>query len=198
LPVPIDRRSVTRELRLLLQGADSLPGEGLAAALQRVAEAATTILRAQGAGVMLADEYDVLRCAAASSQPGRGLATAQERLGAGPALESFATDLPVASRDVTSDSRWPDLRHLVDRATVRAVLSAPLTLPGDGPIGALNLHSSRARDWDVAEIAATVAYAGVVASLISMALEARLRGALLDKLLDALRGATDHPDPEDG
>jgi GAF domain-containing protein len=196
--VAIDRRSVTRELRLLLQGADSLPGEGLAAALQRVAEAATTILRAQGAGVMLADEYDVLRCAAASSQPGRGLATAQERLGAGPALESFTTDLPVASRDVTSDSRWPDLRHLVDRATVRAVLSAPLTLPGDGPIGALNLHSSRARDWDVAEIAATVAYAGVVASLISMALEARLRGALLDKLLDALRGTTDHPDPEDG
>jgi GAF domain-containing protein len=196
--VAIDRRSVTRELRLLLQGADSLPGEGLAAALQRVAEAATTILRAQGAGVMLADEYDVLRYAAASSQPGRGLATAQERLGAGPALESFTTDLPVASRDVTSDSRWPDLRHLVDRATVRAVLSAPLTLPGDGPIGALNLHSSRARDWDVAEVAATVAYAGVVASLISMALEARLRGALLDKLLDALRGTTDHPDPEDG
>jgi GAF domain-containing protein len=198
LPVPIDRRSVTRELRLLLQGADGLPGEGLAAALQRVAEAAATILRAQGAGVMLADEHEVLRCAAASGRPGRGLATAQERLGAGPALDSYAADLPVASRDVTTDSRWPDLRHLVDRATVRAVLSAPLTLPGDGPIGALNLHSSKARDWDVAEIAATVAYAGVVASLISMALEARLRGALLDKLLDALRATTDRVDAEDG
>jgi GAF domain-containing protein len=198
LPVPIDRRSVTRELRLLLQGADGLTGEGLPAALQRVAEAATTILRAQGAGVMLADEHEVLRCAAASGQPGRGLATAQERLGAGPALESFATDLPVASRDVTADTRWPDLRHLIDRTKVRAVLSAPLTLPGEGPIGALNLHRSRARDWDVAEIAATVAYAGVVASLISMALEARLRGALLDKLLDALRATTDRPDPEDG
>jgi len=196
--VPIDRKSVTRELRLLLQGADGLPGEGLAAALQRVAEAAATILRAQGAGVMLADEHEVLRCAAASGRPGRGLATAQERLGAGPALDSYAADLPVASRDVTTDSRWPDLRHLVDRAAVRAVLSAPLTLPGDGPIGALNLHSSKARDWDVAEIAATVAYAGVVASLISMALEARLRGALLDKLLDALRVTTDRPDVEDG
>ena len=196
--MPIDRRSVTRELRLLLQGADGLPGERLAAALQRVAEAATTILRAQGAGVMLADEHEVLRCAAASSRPGRGLATAQERLGAGPALDSYAADLPVTSRDVTADSRWPDLRHLVDRAAVRAVLSAPLTLPGDGPIGALNLHSSKARDWDVAEIAATVAYAGVVASLISMALEARLRGALLDKLLDALRATTDRAGAEDG
>jgi GAF domain-containing protein len=198
LPVPIERKSVTRELRLLLQGADGLTDEGLPAALQRVAEAATTILQAQGAGVMLADEHEVLRCAAASDPPGRALATAQERLRAGPALDSFATGLPVASRDVTTDGRWPDLRHLVDRATVRAVLSTPLTLPGDGPIGALNLHSSKARDWDVAEVGATGAYAGVVASLISMALEARLRGALLDKLLDALRATTHRPDPEDG
>jgi hypothetical protein len=37
-----------------------------------------------------------------------------------------------------------------------------------------------------------------VASLISMALEARLRGALLDKLLDALRAVTDRPEVEDG
>ena len=196
--MPIDRRSVTRELRLLLQGMDGLAGEGLAAALQRAAEAATTVLRAQGAGVMLADEHEVLRCAAASGPPGRGLASAQERLGAGPAVDSFASEMPVVSRDVTSDGRWPDLRHLLDRAAVRAVLSAPLTLPGGRPIGAIALHSSRERDWEVAEIAATVAYAGVVASLISMALEARLRGVLLDKLLDALRGVADRPDPEDG
>ncbi|HTF58420.1 MAG TPA: GAF domain-containing protein, partial [Actinomycetes bacterium] len=183
--------------RLLLQGRDSLAGEGLAPALQRVAEAATTILRAQGASVLLADEHETLRCAAASDQPGLGLATAQEHLHAGPALDSFASELPVASRDVTTDGRWPDLRHLIDRAAVRAVLSAPLTLPGGHPIGALNLHSSEARDWNVAEIAATAAYAGVVASLISMALEARLRGALLDKLVDALRTTT-RPDVEDG
>ena len=198
LSVPIDRRSASRELRLLLQGVDGLAGEGLAAALQRVAEAATTVLRAQGAGVMLADEHEVLRCAAASGPPGRGLATAQERLGAGPALDSYANEVPVSSRDLTADSRWPDLRHLIDRAAVRSVLSAPLTLPGGRPIGALNLHSSRERDWEVGEVAATMAYAGVVASLIAMALEARLRGVLLDKLLDALRSGTDRPDAEDG
>jgi GAF domain-containing protein len=198
VPMPIDRRSVTRELRLLLQGADGLAGEGLPTALQRVVETAAMVLRAQGAGVMLADEHEVLRCAAASGQPGRALATAQERLGAGPAHDSFAQERPVASPDVTADGRWPDLRHLVDRTAVRAVLSAPLTLPGGGPIGALNLHASRARDWDMADVAATMAYAGVVASLISMALEARLRGVLLDKLLNALRVSTDHPGPEDG
>jgi GAF domain-containing protein len=198
VPVPIDRRSVTRELRLLLHGVDGLPGDGLPAALQRVAEAATTILRTQGAGVMLADEHEVLRCAAASDPPGRGLATAQERLGAGPAHDSYASEMPVVSRDVTSDGRWPDLRHLIDRAAVRAVLSAPLTLPGGRPIGALDLHSSRARDWEVGEIAATMAFAGVVASLISMAMEARLRGVLLERLLDALRDATDRPGVEDG
>jgi GAF domain-containing protein len=196
--VPIDRRSVTQELGLLLQGVDGLAGEGLAAALQRVADAAVMVLRAQGAGVLLADEHDMLRCAAASGPPGRGLATAQERLGAGPALDSFAGDVPVTSRDVTTDRRWPDLRHLIDRAAVRAVLTAPLTLPGGRPIGALSLHSSRARDWEVGEVAATMAYAGVAASLVSMALEARLRGVLLDKLLDALRGFGDRPDAEDG
>ncbi|HZB57995.1 MAG TPA: GAF domain-containing protein [Actinomycetota bacterium] len=196
--MPIDRRSVTRELRLLLKGVDGLAGDGLGPALQRVAEAATMVLRAQGAGVMLADEHEVLRCAAASGPPGRGLATAQERLGAGPALDSYVNELPVASRDLTTDGRWPDLRHLVDRAAVRAVLSAPLTLPGGRPIGALALHSSREREWDVGEIAATMAYAGVVASLVSMALEARLRGVLLDRLLDALRTTSDRPDIEDG
>ena len=196
--MPIDRRSVTRELRLLLKGVDGLAGDGLGPALQRVAEAATMVLRAQGAGVMLADEHEVLRCAAASGPPGRGLATAQERLGAGPALDSYVNELPVASRDLTTDGRWPDLRHLIDRAAVRAVLSAPLTLPGGRPIGALALHSSREREWDVGEIAATMAYAGVVASLISMALEARLRGVLLDRLLDALRNTSDRPGVEDG
>ena len=198
--MPIDRKSVTRELRQLLQGVDGLAGEGLTATLQRVAEAATMVLRAQGAGVMLADEHEVLRCAAASGPPGRGLATAQERLGAGPAHAAVASEMPVTCRDVTSDARWPDLRHLVDRTTVRAVLSAPLTLPGGGgrPIGALDLHSSRARDWEVGEIAAIMSFAGVVASLISMALEARLRGVLLERLLDALRGIADRPDVEDG
>jgi hypothetical protein len=83
--MPIDRRSMTRELRLLLQGVDELAGEGLAATLQRIADGAATLLRTQGAGVMLADEHEVLRCAAASGSPGWWLGTAQERPGWWPA-----------------------------------------------------------------------------------------------------------------
>ena len=101
-------------------------------------------------------------------------------------------------RDVTTDGRWPDLRHLIDPGAVRAVLSAPLTLPDGGPIGALDLHASRARDWDMREIADTMAYAGLAASLIALALEARLRGVLLDRLLSALRATADRPGPQDG
>jgi GAF domain-containing protein len=196
--MPADRRATTRELKILLQGVDELAGEGLAAVLQRVADGAATLLRTHGASVMLADEDEVLRCAAASGSPGRRLGTAQERLGAGPAHDSFAQDAPVACRDVTTDGRWPDLRHLIDPAAVRAVLSAPLSLPEGGPIGALDVFASRARDWDMAEIADTMVYAGVAASLIALALEARLRGLLLDRLLDALRAATDRPGPQDG
>jgi GAF domain-containing protein len=195
--MPTDRKTLTRELERLLEGADQLTGEGLAAALQRVVDAAAPLLRAQGAGIMLADEHETLRHAAASGGPGRRLATAEERLGAGPAQESYARDLPVCSSDLTTDARWPDLRHLVDRSAVRAVLAAPLSLPDGGPIGALSVYTSRARDWEVAEISATLAYAGVVASLIAIALEARLRGVLLDRLLTAIRGVRPD-DPYDG
>lgn len=196
--MPADRKAMIRELRFLLQGADELAGEGLTAILQRVADGAATLLRAHGATVMLADEDEVLRCAAACGTSGRSLGTAQERLGAGPAHLSFAQDAPVACRDVTTDRRWPDLRHLVDPAAVRAVLSAPLTLPHGGPIGVLDVFASRARDWDMAEIADTMVYAGMAASVIALALEARLRGVLLDRLLEALRSATDRPGPQDG
>jgi GAF domain-containing protein len=196
--MPADRKAMIRELKLLLQGADELAGEGLTAILQRVADGAATLLRAHGATVMLADENDVLRCAAACGTSGRSLGTAQERLGAGPAHLSFAQDAPVACRDVTTDRRWPDLRHLIDPAAVRAVLSAPLTLPHGGPIGVLDVFASRARDWDMGEIADTMVYAGVAASVIALALEARLRGVLLDRLLEALRSATDRPGPQDG
>jgi GAF domain-containing protein len=196
--MPVDRKAMIKELKLLLQGADELAGEGLTAILQRVADGAATLLRAHGATVMLADEDDVLRCAAACGASGRSLGTAQERLGAGPAHLSFAQDAPVACRDVTTDRRWPDLRHLIDPAAVRAVLSAPLTMPQGGPIGVLDVFASKARDWDMGEIADTMAYAGVAASIIALALEARLRGVLLDRLLEALRSATDPPGPQDG
>ena len=75
------------------------------------------------------------------------------------------------------------------------MLSAPLTLPGGRPIGALNLHSSRARDWEVGEVAATMAYAGVVASLISMALEARLAGSCWTSCWRPCAGAPTVPTP---
>jgi GAF domain-containing protein len=196
--MPSERKAMIRELKLLLQGVDELAGEGLTATLQRVADGAATLLRAHGATVMLADEDDVLRCAAACGASGRSLGTAQERLGAGPAHLSFAQDAPVACRDVTTDRRWPDLRHLIDPAAVRAVLSAPLTMPHGGPIGVLDVFASKARDWDMGEIADTMVYAGVAASVIALALEARLRGVLLDRLLEAVRSAADRPGPQDG
>jgi hypothetical protein len=57
---------------------------------------------------MLADEHEVLRCAAASGPPGRGLATAQERLGAGPALDSGLVD----SGSAVMAEAIPDLRMI--------------------------------------------------------------------------------------
>ncbi len=189
--MPVDRKVLARRLELLLAEVDRAAGKELDGALARLADSATVLLRAAGAGLMLVGEHDTLHCVAASDRTGRALETAQERLGEGPDLEAFRRDAVVVSTDLPADARWPDLRYLVDREAVRAVMSAPVRLPGEGPlgtvIGTLNVYLSLPHDWDVAEISALTAYADVAASLVAMALLARVRGTLLDRLLVALR-----------
>jgi GAF domain-containing protein len=187
----VDRKVLARRLELLLADIDRAAGEELDGALARLVDSATVLLGVAGAGLMLLGERDTLRCVAASDRDGRALGTAQERLGDGPDLESFRRDIIVATPDLPADARWPDLRHLVDREAVRAMMSAPVRLPGEEPlgtvIGVLHVHASLPHDWDVAELSALAAYADVAASLVAMALLARVRGILLDRLLVALR-----------
>jgi len=182
----VDRRTLAMRLERLLRDIDRSGGEDFDGALARLVGSATVLLHADGAGLMLTDEHEVLRCAAASDRAGRTLETAQERLGAGPALESFRRNLVVLCSDLPADSRWPDLRHLVDARAVRAVLSAPVCLPEEGPVGTLNVYASTPRDWTLSEISAVSACADVAASLVGLALLARFRGVLLDRLLVAL------------
>jgi GAF domain-containing protein len=183
----VDRRTLARRLEELLHQIDRSGAEDFDGALARLVDSAAVLLHAGGAGLMLTDEHEVLRYAAASDRAGRALETAQERLGAGPALESFRSNLVVACSDLPADERWPDLRHLVDTRVVRAVLSAPVSLPDQGPLGALNVYATVPRQWTLLEISAASAYADVTASVVGMALLARFRGVLLDRLVAALR-----------
>jgi GAF domain-containing protein len=67
---------------------------------------------------------------------------------------------------------------------VRA-LSVPVELDG-GVIGTLDIYAGQPRDWDPGEVAALQAYAGLVASLVSAAVTAQVKGRLADQLQAAL------------
>jgi ANTAR domain len=61
----------------------------------------------------------------------------------------------------------------------------PLELHSN-PIGTLDIYSSAPWDWDDSKVAALQAYAGVVASLLSAAVTAQVKGRLADQLQAAL------------
>ena len=55
-----------------------------------------------------------------------------------------------------------------------------------GVIGTLDIYVDQPRDWDPSEVAALQAYAGLVASLLSAAVTAQVKGRLADQLQAAL------------
>jgi GAF domain-containing protein len=55
-----------------------------------------------------------------------------------------------------------------------------------GVIGTLDIYAGDPRDWDPSEVAALQAYAGLVASLLSAATTAQVKGRLADQLQAAL------------
>jgi hypothetical protein len=55
-----------------------------------------------------------------------------------------------------------------------------------GVIGTLDIYVGDPRDWDPSEVAALHAYAGLVASLLSAAVTAEVKGRLADQLQAAL------------
>ena len=49
-----------------------------------------------------------------------------------------------------------------------------------GVIGTLDIYARQPRDWDPSEVAALQAYAGLMASLLSAATTAQVKGRLAD------------------
>jgi GAF domain-containing protein len=155
--------------------------QDLARAMQQLASAAKTLLRVDGAGLMLADERGQLRWATASDQQTQIIAEAQERLGQGPCVNAFAAHAPMAMRDAAKEPQWGKITDVVTGQEMRAGLSAPIQLEG-GPIGSLDLYSAQPRDWDQAEISAVQVYAALAATLLSQAAAAQVKGRLADQL----------------
>jgi GAF domain-containing protein len=166
----------------MLGEADAALDEGLEAGLRGLVDCITNGLTVGGAGLMLADQYQVLRSSTASSAAGRLLQTGQERLGAGPAVDSFRRALPVSSSDVRRDDRWPDLRYLLPNAPLHSVLATPVILR-DGPVGTLSVWRTQAGGWSLEEITDVGRFARQAATLLELAAHAELRSVLLARLI---------------
>jgi GAF domain-containing protein len=87
--------------------------------------------------------------------------------------------------DATMERRWGEITLTMVEVHIRSGLSVPVDL-GGGPIGTLDVYAAEPRGWDQSEVTALQAYAGVVASLLSAAANAQLKGALADQLQVAL------------
>jgi GAF domain-containing protein len=180
--MPIDPTGLAKSIGAL--GALD-PERGLAPALQQLTDAAKQLFRADGAGLMLIDAEGVLRWASASDQTAQTVEDGQERLAQGPCAVAFSQRLPAAIRNISLEPEWQEFTQVLVGEGVCAALSVPVELDG-GVIGTLDIYSGTARDWDPSEVAALQAYAGLVASLLSAAVTAQVKGRLAEQLQAAL------------
>jgi GAF domain-containing protein len=180
--MPIDPTDLAKSIGAL----GSLdPERGLAPTLQQIADAAKQLFDADGAGLMLVDAEGQLRWASASDQTAQHVEDGQERLAQGPCAVAFSQRLPAAIVNIHTDHDWQDFTQVLLSEGISAALSVPVELDG-GVIGTLDVYTAKARDWDPSEVAALQAYAGLVASLLSAAVTAQVKGRLADQLQAAL------------
>ncbi|NYE36780.1 GAF domain-containing protein [Nocardioides cavernae] len=180
----IDDAALADSLRRLSHpGADD---GSITTALELVVQACVDLFDVDGAGVLLADEQDMLVYAAASDGPGRLLERTEAEAGEGPCTEAFVKARVVTTSDVTAETeRWPVLAAAMAHLPVRAVLGTPVVL-GGVPVGTLDVYKEGQHDWDESEVAALGRYAEVVATTLGAALQAHTAGELAKQLQYAL------------
>jgi GAF domain-containing protein len=157
----------------------------LAGALHEVLEAAIPLLRADGVGLMLADQDGALRWVTATNQAERAFEQAERDLGEGPCIDAFASGALVRTSDLRSDPRWPRLGPAARTNQIRGVLSSPVLLD-DQPIGTYNALTTVPRDWTEADAGAVTAFAVVLGRLIGSIADARHKTELSAQLQTAL------------
>ena len=158
---------------------------GLGPALQQVVDAAKALFNAEGAGLMLVGEGEVLRWVTATDARAQSLEAAQERLGEGPCVEAFHRRVVQQVSDSAAEQRWPDLARVLRHDGVHALLSVPVEV-AQGTVGTLNLYLREPREWDHSEVNAAEIYGRLVGSLLGSALAAELQGQLIEQLQWAL------------
>jgi len=135
--------------------------------LEEVVLAAVSLLRADHVGVMALDEGGEHRWMIAAGEVGEAFERIRGELAAGPCMEAMRRRRPVWTSDLATDQRWPRLVEAVGaRQDVRGAVAAPVLVEGRGA-GACLALSTFARVWSEAELAATRAFAAVIAQALA-------------------------------
>ena len=142
---------------------------------------AAQVFDVAGAGIMLIDDAGQLRLIGASDETGRALELAQQSTGTGPGIQSTRRNSVVAVDDLSQDERWPLIRDELTPKGVLSVLSAPIRVLNHST-GNLNLFDSSPREWTQADRSGLLAFSGVVAAMLRIALEAQHSGQLVREL----------------
>jgi GAF domain-containing protein len=153
--------------------------------LKQVVAAVDQLFGLSGAGLMLVDDGQVLRYAAASDETSAQLEISQEELGEGPCIDSFVHDHAVEVRDLASDERYQRLAQRLADVPIDAVLGVPVNISGSS-VGSLNVYLDRPHDWQPEEVGALEGYARVVEMVLVTVLTARRHSRLAEQLQYAL------------
>lgn len=180
----IDEAALALSLRSLSLSRED--NGSVVSAIENVLAACVDLFGVSGAGVLIADEQDMLRYVAATDEPGRILEKTEAAAAEGPCTEAYVTAAVVTSRDVTAEvDRWPVLAQRMEDQPVRAVLGTPVRL-GGVPVGTLDVYMAEPHDWDASEIAALDRYAELIATTLAAAVQAHTAGELARQLQYAL------------
>ena len=180
----IDDAALAQSLRRLTSSRED--NGNVITALEQVVSACVGLFGVGGAGLLIADEQDMLRYVASTDGPGRVLESTEAEAGQGPCTEAFVTSRVVTSRDIRAETeRWPVLARAMADQPVRAVLGTPVLL-GGVPVGTLDVYLESPHDWDDSECAALASYAEVIATTLTASLQAHTAGELARQLQYAL------------
>jgi len=143
------------------------------------------ILRAEAAGVMLADARGGLRLIASSDERMRLLELFELQGAQGPCLDAFSTGRPVQASAADSRARWPVFAPEASGAGFRVMCAVPLRVRTN-VIGALNLFRGSDEPFTGAEMEIAQAMAEMAAIALIQERALRERHLLTEQLQAAL------------
>ncbi len=142
--------------------------EPLGVRLATVVSAAAELLDVESVGLLLLDDTDRVRCAAATGRAAEVLERAQERIAVGPGVDVLSGQATLAITDLAGEPRYEPLWREVAGHGIRAVLAAPIRLDGL-VVGNLNALDPEPHAWSAAQRRSAETLAGIVGQLLGLA-----------------------------